>query len=402
VSPAKIFARSTSGVIWVGAEQQAALDHLARREAVRVVLGPASSGKSTLLSFFQHQANGAVVLAISGPQKSSASVLATLLTQAELGPWILSEVEQRNLLSVFVQERYGQGKRVVVCIDNLAGFTSDAWSEIERLRLLKVMDKPAIELAIVGADFDAIRAPLAELVRTDDALYPHFLPSPTDEDVAEYIDWRLAQFGVHNIFSGDACALINSVSQGRFSFINVLCQAVLLEQARSQADVIDAALVDKAANALGSIKEDSRAALERIPEKAPVQLRAGRLVVSCQERVVRTVALHGRMLIGSSTDNDLHLPSRYVSRHHAAILQMEQGHYYIVDLNSANGVLVNGKSVSNSPLLNGDVLSLGPFRINVELIEPHLEDTTANLAMTSDTDIMPAPGFVAPFRVIKR
>jgi pSer/pThr/pTyr-binding forkhead associated (FHA) protein len=107
------------------------------------------------------------------------------------------------------------------------------------------------------------------------------------------------------------------------------------------------------------------------------------------------------MLIGSSTDNDLHLPSRYVSRHHAAILQMEHGHYYIVDLNSANGVLVNGKSVSSSPLLNNDVLSLGPFRINVELIEPQREDITANLA-TSDTDVMPAPGFVAPLRVIKR
>jgi hypothetical protein len=324
------------------------------------------------------------------------------LTQAELGPWILSEVEQRNLLSVFVQERRVQGKRVVVCIDNLVGFTADAWAEIERLRLIRVMDKPALELAIVGADFDAIHAPLAELVRTDDALYPHFLPSPADEDVAEYIDWRLAQFGVHNVFSGDACALINSVSQGRFSFINVLCQAVLLEQARTRAEVIDADLVDKAANALGSIKEDARAALERMPERAPVQVRAGRLVVSCQERVVRTVALHGRMLIGSSTDNDLHLPSRYVSRHHAAILQMEQGHYYIVDLNSANGVLVNGKSVSNSPLLNGDVLSLGPFRINVELNEPLRDDAIASLAMTSDTDVMPAPGFVAPLRVIKR
>jgi hypothetical protein len=45
VSPAKIFARSTPGVIWVGAEQQSALDYLARKESVRVVLGPASSGK---------------------------------------------------------------------------------------------------------------------------------------------------------------------------------------------------------------------------------------------------------------------------------------------------------------------------------------------------------------------
>jgi type II secretory pathway predicted ATPase ExeA len=400
VSPAKIFARSTSGVIWVGAEQQAALDHLARREPVRVVLGPASSGKSTLLRFFGQQAQEAVVLAVAGPQSSAASVLTTLLTAAELGPWILSEVEQRNLFSVFVQERQARGKRIVVCIDGVSGFSPDAWAEIERLRLLKVMDKPAIELAIVGTDLDAIRVPLADLVRSEDTLNPHFLPAPTDEDVAEYIDWRLAQFGVDNVFSGEACALINSVTRGRFNFINVLCQVVLLEQARTRTEVIDAALVEKAVNAVASIKEDSQVALEPAVVQAPAHPRAGRLVVTCEGRVVRTAALRGRMLIGRSTDNDLHLPSRYVSSHHAAILQMEQGHYYIVDLNSANGVLVNGKSVSNSPLLDGDVLSLGQFRINVELCNPEREDAASDIA-TDETDVMPAPAYAPVLRAIK-
>jgi type II secretory pathway predicted ATPase ExeA len=401
VSPAKIFARSTSGVIWVGAEQQSALDYLARKESVRVVLGPASSGKSTLLRFFGHQAKGAVVLAVTGPQKSAASVLAALLKAAELGPWILSEVEQRNLLSVFVQERQAQGKRAVVCIDNVAGFSPDAWREIERLRLFKVMDKRAVELAIVGADVDAVRAPLADLVRSDDALHPHFLPSPTDEDVAAYIDWRLAQFGIHNAFSADACALINSVSQGRFNFVNILCQVVLVEQARAQAEVIDASLVDRAANSLASMKESARAALERMVEKTPVPPRAGRLIVTCDDRVVCTVALQGRMLIGRSKDNDLHLPSRYLSRHHAAILPTEQGHYYVVDLNSANGVLVNGKSVASSLLLNGDVLALGQFRIKVELSEP-VRENVADVPATQETDIMPAPAYELPAaRVIK-
>lgn len=403
VSPARIFARSTPGVIWVGAEQQSALEYLARKGSVRVVLGASSSGKSTLLQFYAEHAKGAVVLAISGPQKSAAGVLATLLNAAELGPWILSEVEQRNLLSVFVQERQGQGKRIVVCIDNIAGFSADAWREIERLRLLKVSDKRAIELAIVGADLDAVRAPLCDLVRADDALHPHFLPPPTDEDVAAYIDWRLARFGVHNAFSNDACALINSVTQGRFNFINILCQIILIEQSRTQAEVIDASLVDKAADALASMKEISRAALERMIEKTPVRPRAGRLVVTCDERVVCTVALQGRMLIGRSRDNDLHLPSRYLSRHHAAILPTEQGHYYVVDLNSANGVLVNGKSVASSLLLDGDVLALGQFRISVELSEPLLERVASDVPPTHETDIMPAPTYEPPaVRAIKR
>jgi pSer/pThr/pTyr-binding forkhead associated (FHA) protein len=162
-------------------------------------------------------------------------------------------------------------------------------------------------------------------------------------------------------------------------------------------------LVDKAADALASMKEISRAALERMIEKTPVRPRAGRLVVTCDERVVCTVALQGRMLIGRSRDNDLHLPSRYLSRHHAAILPTEQGHYYVVDLNSANGVLVNGKSVASSLLLDGDVLALGQFRISVELSEPLLERVASDVPPTHETDIMPAPTYEPPaVRAIKR
>ena len=391
VSPAKIFARSTPGVIWVGARERAALAYLTGKDSVRVVLGPPSSGKSTLLRYFQYQAKGAVALAVSGPQKNAASVLATLLTAAELGPWILSEVEQRNLLSVFMQQRQAQGKRVVVCIDNAAGFSADAWKEIERLRLLKVTDRRAVELAIVGTDLDAVRAPLADLVRSDEALTPHFLPAPTDLDVAAYIDWRLAQFGVRNAFSADACALINALTKGRFNFVNILCQVVLIEQLREPAEVIDAGMVEKAAGALGSLKENSRAALERLAGETSAQPCAGRIVVSCDGRVVCTVALNGRMLIGRSRDNDIFLPSRYLSRHHAAILPTEQGHYYIVDLNSANGVLVNGKSVTSSLLFNGDVLALGQFNIKVELSEPIRNEIPPDAVSSHETDIMPVP-----------
>lgn len=402
MSPAKIFARSTPGVIWVGAKQRAALGYLAGREPVRVLLGPSSSGKSTLLRFLEHHAKGAVMLPVSGPQKSAASVLATLLTAAELGPWILSEVEQRNLLSVFLQQRRGQGKRIIICIDNVSGFSADAWREIERLRFIKVADRRAVELAIVGTDLDAVRAPLAELLRSDDAAVPHFLPAPTDEDVAAYMNWRLTQFGVHNPFSGEACALINSVTKGRLNFVNILCQVALIEQMREQAEVIDPSTIEKAASALASMKENSKAALERMAEEPPAQPSSGRLVVSCDGRMVSTIALNGRMLIGRSQDNDLFLPSRYLSRHHAAILPTEQGHYYIVDLNSANGVLVNGKAVASSLLFNGDVVALGQFRIKVEISEPLREHVAADAASTHETDIMPTPFYEAPaVRVIK-
>jgi hypothetical protein len=402
VSPAKIFARTTARAIWMGAKQRAALDYLAGREPVRVMLGPASTGKSTLMQRLRGQSNDAVVLALAGPQESAGAVLGALLAAAELGPWILSEVEQRNLLTVFMQQRHLQGKRVLICIDNIAQMSDEAWDEIERLRLLKVGEKQIVEVALVGTESDAARAPVGALLRAAPKgnRAPHILSAPTDHDIESYIEWRLAQFDVRNAFSAEACALINSLAQRRFSFVNVLCQVVLMEQSRDPAETIDAAMVHRATATLPTFKDNAKIALERIEAAASARPSTGRVIVSCNGAIVRNADLRGRMLIGRSEDNDLFFPSRYLSRHHAVILPTEQGHYYIVDLNSANGVLVNGKRVSSSLLYNGDIVSLGQFRIKVELDEPLAEPTLPR--STNETDIMPGPSCEdAAVRIVK-
>lgn len=411
VSPARIFARSTTGAIWMGPKQQSVLDHLAGRSLLKVVLGPSSSGKSTVLRRFQETVQGAVALPISGPQKDALGVLATLLSAAGLGPWNLSEVEQRNLLSVFVQQRSLQGKRIVLCVDNVSTFTEEAWSEIERLRLLQFGNRYVVELVVVGTEADAARSPLAELLHesaTSAIEAVHFLSAPSDQDVAGYVEWRLAQFGISNAFTDDACRLINCLTQGRYSFINILCQVVLMEHSREPTARVDAGVVRKAAGALAALKDSTSTAdtveIKPLDESAlPRATVEGRIVVSCNGQVVRSIALNERILVGRSRDNDLFLPSRYLSRHHAAVLPTPDGHYHIVDLNSANGVLVNGKLVSRSVLYNGDVVRLGEFVLKLEIDETPAEAPAAldNVSL-DDTDVVPMPAFQAPqVRVIK-
>ena len=48
VSPARVFARPTADEIWLGPSQQAALSQLSRPAPIRVIVGPPSSGKTTL------------------------------------------------------------------------------------------------------------------------------------------------------------------------------------------------------------------------------------------------------------------------------------------------------------------------------------------------------------------
>ena len=68
--------------------------------------------------------------------------------------------------------------------------------------------------------------------------------------------------------------------------------------------------------------------------------------------------------------------------------------YFIADLDSRNGVLVNGKFVKRSVLNDGDIIDISDFRIQVELNEKiHFAEKVeiVNYADDGDTDIMPAP-----------
>jgi len=64
-----------------------------------------------------------------------------------------------------------------------------------------------------------------------------------------------------------------------------------------------------------------------------------------------------QILIGRTEDNDISIPSSYVSRHH--ILLFRNGDSTIlVDLNSTNGTFVNSKRVYNHRLAHDDVITI--------------------------------------------
>jgi hypothetical protein len=69
-----------------------------------------------------------------------------------------------------------------------------------------------------------------------------------------------------------------------------------------------------------------------------------------------------RTVIGRSTDCDLQLADANVSRRHAELRQ-EGTAYWLVDLDSTNGVLVNGRRLKRAKLESGDTITLGSTEI---------------------------------------
>jgi predicted nuclease with TOPRIM domain len=73
----------------------------------------------------------------------------------------------------------------------------------------------------------------------------------------------------------------------------------------------------------------------------------------------RVVHMLGRKTsIGRTPDNDLRINQDFISRHHAVILTSSTS-AIIEDLNSTNGVMVNGRRVTRQVLNEGDLVTIG-------------------------------------------
>jgi phosphoserine phosphatase RsbU/P len=80
-----------------------------------------------------------------------------------------------------------------------------------------------------------------------------------------------------------------------------------------------------------------------------------------------------RVTVGRSRDSDIFLPDQWLSRHHAAIEERTDG-YWVGDLRSKNGTLLNGEPVREWRRLRpGDVITLGEHTLTF-CAEAALED----------------------------
>nr|WP_211194454.1 FHA domain-containing protein [Pyxidicoccus fallax] len=67
--------------------------------------------------------------------------------------------------------------------------------------------------------------------------------------------------------------------------------------------------------------------------------------------------------IGRTDDNDITLDHRSLSRTHAKLVREETGEWRVIDMQSANGLTVNGESYAQATLGSGDILELGHVKL---------------------------------------
>ncbi len=129
------------------------------------------------------------------------------------------------------------------------------------------------------------------------------------------------------------------------------------------------------ANVLGRIQTS----IERL---GSVPTGPGATTGSTEERLAELIRLDGenpishvlarRTRIGRAAGSELQIDSSSVSRHHALLL-VGPRETVIEDLNSTNGVLVNGRKVTRQVLTDGDSLTFGETKFRYFLRPPQRE-----------------------------
>ena len=122
---------------------------------------------------------------------------------------------------------------------------------------------------------------------------------------------------------------------------------------------------------LGAVAREQRQAIDvsaLVDEAVPL---AGRLrVVGSGESPLQTGDVFGlrtHATLGRASDNHIVLLDTYVSSYHAR-LDRRGGEWWLTDLDSRNGTLLNGVPITKSvPLADGDVIGVGEVELKLEI-----------------------------------
>ncbi len=95
------------------------------------------------------------------------------------------------------------------------------------------------------------------------------------------------------------------------------------------------------------------------------------LVVKYEEKVIeRIVTEKGRITIGRTSDNDVVLDNRGISRKHAEI-ELAGESAVLIDNGSLNGTFVNNRRVDEEVLKNNDVITIGKYNLEFHCDNSH-------------------------------
>ncbi len=372
-----------------------------------VITGEIGSGKTTLIeTFLRELEKDVVVCQVNQTQVSAIEFLQGVLVQFGFEPFKMKKAEVLSTLNNFLIEQYSNNRKVLLIVDEAQNLSHKVLEEIRLLSGVETTKEKVLRIILAGQPElnDMLNSP--ELIQLAQRIRLRFHLTPlTRTDTRAYIQHRLEVSGSQgrHIFAEETFPVIYRYTGGTPRLINTLCDTAMMGAYAQDSDVVGPQHVQAALDELQWVEFSARThralATPLIAHSMPAQNPSGpptlepehhvlttpdavpavaRILVALEGQAVVERALRpGRLIIGRTTDNDLSIDSKFVSRHHCQIITTQDS-CVIEDLNSTNGIFVKAKRVRKHNLNDGDVVIIGKHELMYIDERAHLKSRTGD------------------------
>lgn len=197
---------------------------------ITMLTGEIGAGKTTLLrTLLREMPDDIVVGLVSNMQPGRGDLLQWVMMALDQPYENSSYVDLFQRFQSFVVDRYAEGKRVALIIDEAQNLPAESLEELRMLSNINADGDDLLQLILIGQPQlrELVRQP--ELTQFAQRISSDFhLSVMSAADVDGYILHRLqvaqAQW---RIFTPEACAMVHQASRGVPRLVNVLCELCL-------------------------------------------------------------------------------------------------------------------------------------------------------------------------------
>ncbi|MDJ0759599.1 MAG: FHA domain-containing protein [Woeseiaceae bacterium] len=316
---------------------------------VRALIGPESSGKTTVIDRFRSLLRRDIAVAMTdGAGQTSEQLLTNILKQFGYQAELESADDLLKMVNVFAVQQTRVVQPPVIIVENLERMRPAALRTLCLLAGITFQGQYALRIVVTGTidsrkllDLSSMKA-LADRIESIYELEPL-----TPHESMLYLHGRLEACDVNqpdSILPIDVCDRMHELSGGNPGQLCRIARGTL-----QQAVSFPATLVD----------------IEKSHTVAQKKRSKPKLIVSQNGDVVAEYELSDKKItIGRSSLADIQIQDERVSKFHALLLLYSDA-LVIADLNSANGTSVNSRLVKSTLLRSDDILAISSFRLKV-------------------------------------
>lgn len=324
--------------------------------------GPEASGKTTIINqFVQGLPSKRPVAVVDATRMGASELLATLLSQFGYEGSIDLASGRSNLLTEVSGRVISENQVPLIILENIDIMYPSGLRALRELAALTVQQKFALRFILVSHRDCSDLICSSKLSPMATRLVGSFeLGVLTAKETAKYLHAKLQESGVshpHRVLPIATCVELHKESSGRPGTLDALTLRAIswVDRLPIRREHIYPLTAERprvrVADSVAEVHEDDA--------DTP------KLLISVAGNLVQEFNLtQSTTVFGRARLNDVVMNNEFVSKYHAIIFYRNDT-FFLVDLNSSNGMFVNSRRMRSAVLRNDDIIEIGNHRMKL-------------------------------------